>query len=148
LIAFIALGSNLGDRAANLSFGIAELSKLGELVPSPLVMETDDESGTGQPYLNTVVEMNTLIQNPQALLEKCLRIELACGRDRTLPRNSPRTLDLDLIRVNGWIGYWEWDTPKDLMQLGTTLTLTLPHPRAASREFVIKPLQLLFQNRH
>ena len=51
--AVIALGSNLGDRRAHLAAGLAALRTLGTVVPSPLVMETPDESGTGPAYLNT-----------------------------------------------------------------------------------------------
>ena len=142
-LTYIALGSNLGDRSKNISAGISELTKLGQLTPSPLVIETDDESGIGPPYLNTVVKLVTHIKDPRILLEECLRIELACGRDRTLAPNSPRTLDLDLVAADGWRGNWEWDTPNDLIQLGPKLTLILPHPRARFRDFVIKPLDAL-----
>lgn len=143
MIVYIALGSNLGDRSNNISFGISELGGLGKLTHSPLMIETDDEYGIGPPYLNTVIKLDAQIADPRILLEQCLRIELACGRDRALPPNSPRTLDLDLIKAEGWDGTWEWNTPNDLLQLGTTLTLILPHPRAESREFVMKPLMAL-----
>jgi 2-amino-4-hydroxy-6-hydroxymethyldihydropteridine diphosphokinase len=143
VIARIALGSNLGDRSNNISLGISELSILGGLTRSPLVIESDDESGVGPPYLNTVIKLDTHIEDPRILLEECLRVELACGRDRTLPPNSPRTLDLDLIEAEGWRGVWEWNTPDDLLQLGPRLTLILPHPRANSREFVMKPLNAI-----
>jgi len=141
--AFIALGSNLGDRSKNLSFGIGELAKLGIITPSPLTIESDDETGIGPPYLNTVVKLDAYVSDPRALLEECLRIEIARGRNRALPPNSPRTLDLDLISAEGWTGAWEWDTPSDLLALGNTLTLVLPHPRASVREFVMKPLEAI-----
>lgn len=143
MIAFIALGSNIGDRAKNISDGIDWLGKLGLAIPSPLVLETEDETSTGPPYLNTVVRLDTPISDARALLEECLRIEIALGRDRRLPTNSPRTLDLDLIMIEGWRGAWEWDAPADLLQLGPKLSLILPHPRASSREFVVKPLEAL-----
>ena len=147
MIAHIALGSNLGDRSKNISIGISELAKLGQLTPSPLITETDDESGLGPPYLNTVVKLDTHIADPRTLIEECLRIELACGRNRALPPNSPRTLDLDLVMADGWRGKWEWDTPMDLLQLapqlGPKLALILPHPRAKLRDFVMKPLEAL-----
>jgi 2-amino-4-hydroxy-6-hydroxymethyldihydropteridine diphosphokinase len=146
MIAYIALGSNSGDRPKNISSGVSELRKLGQLTPSPLIIETDDESGVGPPYLNTVIKLDAHIDDPRILLEECLRMELVCGRDRTLPPNSPRTLDLDLIAAKGWLGNWVWDTPDDLLQLGPTLTLTLPHPRATSREFVMEPLKAIEQS--
>jgi 2-amino-4-hydroxy-6-hydroxymethyldihydropteridine diphosphokinase len=143
LIAFIAIGSNLGDRRENIALGLKGLERLGQVTPSPLTIETDDESGVGPPYLNTVVKLDTSILSPCALLEECLRIELDCGRDRALPSGSPRTLDLDLIMVEGYRGGWEWDAPDGLSQLGKTLTLALPHPRAESRRFVMEPLEAL-----
>jgi 2-amino-4-hydroxy-6-hydroxymethyldihydropteridine diphosphokinase len=145
LIAFIAIGSNLGDRRKNIATGIAHLERLGRVTPSSLTIETEDESGIGPPYLNTFAKLDTHIPDPCALLEECLRIELACGRDRALPHGSPRTLDLDLAMVDGMSGEWEWGAPKDLSQLGGTLTLTLPHPRAKSRKFVMEPLKALIR---
>ncbi|MDR0499377.1 MAG: 2-amino-4-hydroxy-6-hydroxymethyldihydropteridine diphosphokinase [Holophagales bacterium] len=144
MIAYVALGSNLGNRSKNISFGISELCKLGRLTCSPLVIESEDESGIGPPYLNTVIKLDACIADPRVLLEECLRTELACGRDRTLPPNSPRVLDLDLIAAEGWLGNWEWDAPGDLFQIGPKLTLILPHPRAEFREFVMKPLKALY----
>lgn len=143
MIAYIALGSNMGGRRQNIAAGIEGLSKLGQVAASPLVMETEDEVGIGPPYLNTVIRLDTPIADPRELLEECLRIELACGRDRSLPPNSPRPLDLDLVMAEGWRGSWEWDSPEDLFMLGPSLTLELPHPRAEAREFVMKPLLAL-----
>jgi len=143
LSAYIAVGSNLGDRSENISFGISKLAKLGNITQSPLTLETESVTGVGPPYLNTVVKLDTNIPNPPALLEECLRIELACGRNRDLPSNSPRTLDLDLIMADGWQGVWEWDTPNDLLALGPKLNLILPHPRAMYRDFVMKPLKAI-----
>jgi 2-amino-4-hydroxy-6-hydroxymethyldihydropteridine diphosphokinase len=143
LIAYIALGSNLGDRLKNISYGVEALAKLGQVAESPLVLETADEAGIGPPYLNTVARLDAHIADPRALLEECLRIELACGRDRSLPPNSPRELDLDLIMAEGWQGNWEWAAPDDLLQLGPSLTLVLPHPRANSRDFVMEPLRAM-----
>jgi 2-amino-4-hydroxy-6-hydroxymethyldihydropteridine diphosphokinase len=143
LEAIVALGSNLGDRRANLAAGIEALAALGSVRTSPLVMETPDESGRGPDYLNTVVGLRSRLEDPCALLEALLRIELRLGRDRGAGRNAPRTLDLDLIKVAGLEGRWEWPCPEDLRPLGTVLTLELPHPRAAVREFVQLPLLAL-----
>lgn len=140
LDALIALGSNLGDRPAHLEAGLAALRALGNVFPSPLVMETQDESGMGPDYLNTVARLVARdLSDPCRLLEELLRIELRLGRDRLAGRNAPRTLDLDLIEVTGCAGRWSWPAPPDLAVVGQDLTLDLPHPRAAARTFVQEP---------
>lgn len=141
--AAVALGSNLGDRRAHLEAGVAALRTLGRVVPSPLVMETSDESGRGPAYLNTVAILVTEATDPRRLLEALLRLELAEGRDRGAGKNAPRTLDLDLITTDGPPGSWTWDTPEDLRALGPQLSLELPHPRAFSRPFVLEPWRAL-----
>jgi 2-amino-4-hydroxy-6-hydroxymethyldihydropteridine diphosphokinase len=141
--AVVALGSNLGDRQAHLDAGLAALRTLGAVLPSPMVMETPDESGRGPAYLNTVAILVTEEDDPRRLLESLLRLELAAGRDRTAGKNAPRTLDLDLITTDGPPGYWSWPAPEDLRALGTELSLELPHPRAFSRPFVLEPWRAL-----
>ncbi|NWJ41089.1 MAG: 2-amino-4-hydroxy-6-hydroxymethyldihydropteridine diphosphokinase [Geothrix sp.] len=141
--AVVALGSNLGDRRAHLEAGLAALRTLGAVLPSPLVMETPDESGRGPAYLNTVAMLVADETDPRRLLEALLRLELTAGRDRNAGRNAPRTLDLDLITTDGPPGIWTWDTPEDLRALGPTLSLELPHPRAFSRPFVLEPWRAL-----
>ena len=141
--AIVALGSNLGDRRAHLEAGLVALRTLGGVVPSPLVMETPDESGRGPAYLNTVAVLVTEETDPRRLLEALLRLELANGRDRTAGRNAPRTLDLDLITTDGPPGSWTWATPADLRLLGPELSLALPHPRAFNRPFVFEPWRAL-----
>jgi 2-amino-4-hydroxy-6-hydroxymethyldihydropteridine diphosphokinase len=141
--AYIALGSNLGDRRENISFGLRRLAALGRVTASPVVVEADDEAGLGPPYLNTAARLDTQLDDPRRLLEECLRIELECGRARPAPPNSPRTLDLDLVAVEGRSGEWEWDAPADLSRLGPKLALTLPHPRSGAREFVMGPLRAI-----
>jgi len=141
--AVVALGSNLGDRRAHLAAGLVALRTLGAVVPSPLVMETPDESGRGPAYLNTVAILVTEEADPRRLLEALLRLELGAGRDRNAGRNAPRTLDLDLITTEAPAGVWTWATPEDLRMLGPELTLELPHPRAFSRPFVLEPWRAL-----
>nr|WP_320132465.1 2-amino-4-hydroxy-6-hydroxymethyldihydropteridine diphosphokinase [uncultured Holophaga sp.] len=138
MFALVALGSNLGDRLANLEAGLATLRELGPLNPSPLIMETPDESGTGPAYLNTVALLETDL-GPEALLEELLRRELRLGRERKGVRNAPRPLDLDLILTNGPRGLRTWTSPPDLACLGPELSLELPHPRAERRPFVTEP---------
>ncbi|MBK9797298.1 MAG: 2-amino-4-hydroxy-6-hydroxymethyldihydropteridine diphosphokinase [Holophagaceae bacterium] len=141
--AVIALGSNLGDRRAHLDAGLAALRTLGTVLPSPLVMETPDESGQGPAYLNTVAILVTGEADPCRLLEALLRLELLAGRDRNAGKNAPRTLDLDLIITDGPPGSWTWATPEDLQILGEAMSLELPHPRAFSRAFVLEPWRAL-----
>jgi 2-amino-4-hydroxy-6-hydroxymethyldihydropteridine diphosphokinase len=141
--ALVALGANLGDRRAGLEAGLVALARLGAVTPSPLWPETPDESGRGPDYLNTVALLETPVSDPRALLEAMLRAELELGRDRTQGRNAPRTLDLDLIAVEGVQGRWRWPAPADLAVLGPELTLELPHPRARLRPFVMAPAQAL-----
>jgi 2-amino-4-hydroxy-6-hydroxymethyldihydropteridine diphosphokinase len=144
--AVIALGSNLGDRAAHLQAGLRALGALGAVVPGPLTVETADESGTGPDYLNNVALLDAPPADPRRLLEDLLRIELQQGRDRGRGRNAPRTLDLDLIAVEGWRGHWRWAAPPDLAGLGPELSLELPHPRAEGRAFVLVPLEALVRS--
>lgn len=144
MIAVVALGSNLGDRQANLDAALAGLSELGAVTASPLVMETPDESGRGPAYLNTVARLEAPGRDFRRLLVALLRLELRLGRDRAEGRNAPRTVDLDLIAVDGRAGSWAWPTPNDLApHLGPELHLDLPHPRAASRPFVMEPWKAL-----
>jgi 2-amino-4-hydroxy-6-hydroxymethyldihydropteridine diphosphokinase len=141
--ALVALGSNLGDRRSSLEAGLAALAHLGAVTASPLWPSTPDESGRGPDYLNTVALLETPEEDPRALLEALLRAELRLGRDRSQGRNAPRTLDLDLIAVDGIQGSWRWPAPAGLEALGPELTLELPHPRAHLRGFVVQPARAL-----
>jgi 2-amino-4-hydroxy-6-hydroxymethyldihydropteridine diphosphokinase len=143
MIAIVALGSNLGDRRSNLDAGLEALRDLGIVKASPKVMETPDENGIGPAYLNTVARLDTFAEDPLRLMEELLRIELRLGRDRRAGFGAPRTLDLDLVQVEGVEGTWIWTAPPDLRVLGDTLSLVLPHPRACHRCFVMLPLEAL-----
>jgi 2-amino-4-hydroxy-6-hydroxymethyldihydropteridine diphosphokinase len=143
MIAIIALGSNLGDRAGHLASALKALEELGRVTRSPKTMETPDASGLGPDYLNTVALLQTKIKDPRRLLEALLRIELRLGRDRSLGKNAPRTVDLDLITTDGNNGVWSWDAPADLSMMGERLSLELPHPRAFERVFVLEPWRAL-----
>ncbi len=126
--AYIALGSNLGDRWATLSAVVRRLRTEPGLrvVASSQFYETapvncPPESGA---FLNAVVAVET-DREPHDLLHLLLHIERQFGRVRTEP-NSPRTLDLDLVLYGDRV----LDTPE----------LTLPHPRMHERAFVLVPL--------
>jgi 2-amino-4-hydroxy-6-hydroxymethyldihydropteridine diphosphokinase len=128
-VAYIALGGNLGDRAANLRSAVAELEATPELevqARSPLY-DTEPAGGEPQPrYLNAVVRVQTALA-PRALLDRCLAVERALGRDRPAGAlNAPRTIDLDLLLVGQLI----------VEEPG----LQLPHPRLLQRPFVRVPL--------
>jgi len=125
--AVIAMGSNLGDRMDYLQEGLDGLfdtPRLRFLAVSP-VYETTPVGGPEQPdYLNAVVIAETSMP-AQALLERCHSLEDAFGRVRGGERWGPRTLDLDLIVYGDEV----CDGPE----------LTLPHPRAHERAFVLAP---------
>jgi len=121
--AYIALGSNVGDRRTHLRRAVQSMP---DLVAASHVYETDPVGGpAGQrPYLNMVVALNTDL-TPRELLELCERLETAAGRVRA-ERWGPRTLDADVLMV----GEEVVDEPD----------LVVPHPRLWERAFVVVPL--------
>jgi 2-amino-4-hydroxy-6-hydroxymethyldihydropteridine diphosphokinase len=128
-IAYIGLGSNLGDREENLRHALERLSELGQ-VRSSSFRETDPVGITDQPkFLNTAAELSTDLP-ARDLLKALLAIERDLGRDRSREeRWGPRTLDLDLLLYGDEV----IDEPG----------LTVPHPRLAERLFVLEPLHEL-----
>ena len=120
----IALGSNLGDRKAYIDSALEKLATFVDVVKISTLVETDPVGGPEQGrYLNGVLIGETEL-SPEDLMRKLLEIEEGLGRIRTVP-NGPRTIDLDLIDYQG-------------MTIDSSL-LTLPHPRAHLRAFVILP---------
>lgn len=120
----IALGSNLGDRNRYIDSAIEKIRE--DIVISKLssLIETDPVGGPEQGrYLNGVLIGETEL-SPEDLMKKLLEIEASLGRIRTVP-NGPRTIDLDLIDYQG--------------VTHSSPYLTLPHPRAHLRPFVILP---------
>jgi 2-amino-4-hydroxy-6-hydroxymethyldihydropteridine diphosphokinase len=124
--AFIGLGSNLGDRRALLHRAVEALREHGDVVGVSPLYETAPVGGPdGQgPYLNLVVELSTS-DTPRELLEHCRSLEATAGRVRTV-RWGPRTLDADVLWVEGWRVDEE--------------DLVVPHPRLWERRFVVRPL--------
>jgi 2-amino-4-hydroxy-6-hydroxymethyldihydropteridine diphosphokinase len=121
--AFLGLGSNLGDRSALLAEAVDRLVAVGRRAVSPLY-ETEPVGGPEQGrYLNLVVELDTDL-SPRQLLAVCGRLEAAADRVRD-ERWGPRTLDVDIVAYAGVVS----DDPQ----------LTLPHPRAHERAFVLAP---------
>ena len=122
----LALGSNLGDRLANLQAAVDALTAgpgLDEVAVSP-VYETAPVGGPPQPeYLNAVLVAVTSLP-PRAVLDRSRAAETALGRVRG-PRWGPRTLDVDVIVYGN--------------EVSSDPELTLPHPRAHERAFVLAP---------
>jgi 2-amino-4-hydroxy-6-hydroxymethyldihydropteridine diphosphokinase len=125
---YLALGSNLGDRAALLAAARDDLAARGVSIaaPSP-VYQTDAVADHPQPpYLNQVLRARTHL-SPRALLSLCLDIERAHGRVRPADRpRAARTLDIDILLYGNRV-------IKDA-------TLTIPHPAMLTRGFVRIPL--------
>jgi 2-amino-4-hydroxy-6-hydroxymethyldihydropteridine diphosphokinase len=123
----IGIGSNLGDRAANIRRGLALLERPPdvEIVRLSSVRETEPVGGPPQGrYLNAAAEARTTLA-PLPLLDALLEVEAAVGRVRSVP-NAPRELDLDLLLYGDRI----IDLPR----------LQVPHPRLLERAFVLEPL--------
>lgn len=122
----IALGSNLGASSDTLLLAVADLVEPDTVrlhAVSPVV-RTRPVGGPDQPdYLNMVIEVETAL-GPYELLAHCQRVEDRHHRERTV-RWGPRTLDVDIITFGSWTSDDE--------------ALTVPHPRAASRAFVLQP---------
>jgi len=122
----LAAGANLGDRLGTLQGCVEAIGRLPDtdvLAISP-VYETDPVGGPAQPdYLNAVLIAATGL-GPRDLLEAAHRIEAEFGRVRT-ERFGPRTLDIDIISYAA--------------QVSSDPVLTLPHPRAHERAFVLAP---------
>ncbi len=125
--AILALGSNLGDRIGKLQGGVSALEDTPEVtvVAISSVYETvpvGAPAGSGK-FLNAAVMIDTTL-TVHTLLDRALAIEDAFGRERSAP-GAPRTLDVDVIVVGDRIADDE--------------QLTLPHPRAHERGFVLVP---------
>lgn len=127
--AVLSLGGNLGDRHAHLRAAVAGLGESVLVVSG--VYETPPWGDPGQPsYLNAVVMVDDLAAAPADWLARARALEAAAGRMRDPARRfGPRTLDVDVIVV------WQ----DDVMVHSDDPELTLPHPRAHERAFVLRP---------
>lgn len=126
-LAYVALGSNLGNPRQQLLDAMDALANLPgtRLVQRSHLYRTPPWGVLEQPaFVNAAVQLDTSL-SPHALLDALLAIEQQAGRVRA-ERNGPRTLDLDLLHIDGV----QLDDPR----------LTLPHPRMAERAFVLLPL--------
>lgn len=123
--AYLSLGSNLGDRAANLREAIAQLDVAGRLLAVSALYETQPVDVPDQPwFLNCVVEIET-DETPRELLQLALRVEAAMGRLRMREKGA-RNIDIDVVLFGDWV----LDEPG----------LKIPHPAMHQRRFVLEPL--------
>lgn len=131
--AYIALGSNLGDRKENIDAAVRMLAENEriEFVSVSEFLETSPLGGTEQPdYINAVAELQTSL-NPEALYKTLVEIENSLGRKRE-GKWSPRTIDLDFLLFEN--------------QIINTDQLTVPHPQMHLRSFVLQGICQLNPN--
>jgi 2-amino-4-hydroxy-6-hydroxymethyldihydropteridine diphosphokinase len=127
-IGYLGLGSNIGDRRANLQSALVELPRYGvtvlesssvyETEPVGLVLDQRD-------FFNACVRVRTEL-GPEELLDACKAVERALGREAGGRRHGPRTIDVDVLLL-GDLGY-------------ESARLTLPHAEVVTRRFVLVPL--------
>ena len=136
-IAYLALGSNLGDRHANLRGAVTQLERVGVRVAgrSKIYSSVSIDSGGVGEFLNAALRIETGLTAPE-LLRMCQRVEASAGRRAPATpgdkRVGPRALDVDILLF----GDETHDSP----------TLQIPHPRALSRDFVLMPLLDVLQS--
>ncbi len=124
-LAYLSLGSNIGDRAHQLRAAIARLAEIGRVVAVSSFYETEPVELTDQPwFLNCAVALETAA-NAEQLMAALLHIEQDMGRQRT-QKNGPRTIDIDILLFG------------DLVT--NSPALTVPHPAMHQRRFVLEPL--------
>ena len=123
--AYLSLGSNLGDRAANLRAAVTQLGVAGQLLAVSGLYETQPVDVPDQPwFLNCVAAIET-DQTPRELLQVALRVEAAMGRLRTRDKGT-RNIDIDIVLFGDCVV----DEPG----------LKIPHPAMHQRRFVLEPL--------
>ncbi len=124
-IAYLGLGSNLGDRRANLSAATTGLPPAASLLRASSIYQTEPWGYLEQPaFLNQVLEVETSL-SPADLLAALKRLEASLGRQATF-RYGPRLIDLDILLYDQLV----IDQPD----------LVIPHPQLAQRAFVLVPL--------
>lgn len=123
--AYLSLGSNVGERRANLERALTALAELGEVKAVSSFYETEPMERTDQPwFLNCAMALETELM-PKQLLAKLLAIEKSMGRKRA-PGKGPRVIDIDIVLFGSSVV----DAPG----------LTIPHPAMHERRFVLEPL--------
>jgi 2-amino-4-hydroxy-6-hydroxymethyldihydropteridine diphosphokinase len=152
---YIGLGTNIGDREANLQEAIERIKGLDlEIVRASSIYETEPVGYQDQPwFLNQVIESNMTVGlafsnakfikatgdvRPQMALLKALQdIEREMGRIRTI-LNGPRVIDLDILLYGDYVGFFTKSGSAE--NAPRTTILTIPHPRLHLRRFVLAPL--------
>ncbi len=125
---YLSLGSNQGDRMANLRFGLEQLKRISEggIVEVSSVYETEPWGVGDQPdYLNIAVRISWT-KDAFSLLEQTQNFEVMAGRERKHKKGQPRTLDIDILLFGEHIMSSE--------------NLTVPHASLTERRFVLQPL--------
>jgi 2-amino-4-hydroxy-6-hydroxymethyldihydropteridine diphosphokinase len=123
--AYLSLGSNVGNREANLREAIARLEDEGRIVSASSFYETEPVEFTDQAwFLNCTVALETS-NTPEQLMAAVLHIEKGMGRQR-LRRKGPRNIDIDILLFGD--------------EIFDSATLTIPHPALHQRRFVLQPL--------
>jgi 2-amino-4-hydroxy-6-hydroxymethyldihydropteridine diphosphokinase len=124
-IVYLSLGSNVGDRAANLNAAIEKLAELGTVAAVSSFYETEPVETSPQPwFLNCAVKLDTE-KMPRQLIAAILNLEQTMGRQRR-QQKAPRIIDIDILLFGSSV----IDLP----------SLTIPHPRMHERRFVLEPL--------
>lgn len=130
-VVYLALGSNLGNRLANLKSAVSNLTPQMDVEERSPVYETPPWGHDDQPaFLNQVVKVETYMQ-PEALLGHLKRLEVVLGRKPTF-QNGPRVIDIDILFYDELV----LDSPP----------LMIPHPRLHQRGFVLVPLNDIAPN--
>jgi 2-amino-4-hydroxy-6-hydroxymethyldihydropteridine diphosphokinase len=124
-IVYLALGSNVGNRAAHLKAAMAALPPQMEVKAKSQVYETPPWGYANQEkFLNQVIMVKTYL-SPEMLIKHLKRLEVALGREATF-QNGPRVIDIDILFYDDLV----YESP----------TLVIPHPRLHERGFVLMPL--------
>ena len=133
-LAYLSLGSNVGDRVAHLRDAIARLESIGRVVSVSSFYETEPVEVTDQPwFLNCAVGLETALTAEQ-LMARLMQIEQEMGR-RRVQKKGPRTIDIDILLFDDLI----LDSPD----------VTIPHPAMQKRRFVLEPLaEIAAEARH
>ncbi|MFZ0538888.1 MAG: 2-amino-4-hydroxy-6-hydroxymethyldihydropteridine diphosphokinase [Candidatus Sulfotelmatobacter sp.] len=133
-LAYLSLGSNIGDREGNLREGARRLGAIGRVAAVSSFYETEPVEFTEQPwFLNCAVALETEL-TPQELMTAILGIEKAMGRQR-VQKKGPRTIDIDILLLGNAV----LDTAE----------VTIPHPAMHERRFVLEPLvEIASEARH
>ena len=128
-IAFLAIGSNLGNKEKNICLAKYKLlSNDVKLIKSSSNYETLSWPNKKEPkFINTVIKISTIL-SPMALMQNCLNIESDLGRRRS-KKNEPRICDIDII-----------DYDQKILKGANNKKLILPHPEMHKRNFVLLPL--------